>query len=64
MNAAQIYFVCTRCDDKFLMDEDYVEVRAEGATGGKTRRVGLEYTGRDCLCPICETFNGQLVRID
>ncbi len=56
-----IYFVCTRCDDKFIMDEDYVEARDASSSTG-FRRAGLDYAGADCRCPICETFSGRLVK--
>jgi len=57
----KMYFVCVTCDDKFLMDEDYVEILDPGASSGATQKVDLSYQGRDCLCPICGKFSGSLV---
>ena len=62
-NPPKIYFVCTFCDDKFLMDEDYVEIPGPRDAGLATRKVGLDYQGEDCLCPICERFSGRLVAV-
>jgi len=57
----KMYFVCVTCDDKFLMDEDYVEILDPDASSGATQKIGLSYQGRDCLCPICGKFSGRLV---
>ena len=66
--ATMLYFVCLQCDDRYVMDEDFVEVPDDDAASDvgniATRRVGLDYQGADCLCPICETFSGRLLRID
>ncbi len=59
--ADKMYFVCVTCDDKFLMDEDYVEIPDPEASNGATQKVDLSYQGRDCLCPICGKFSGRLV---
>ena len=56
-----LYFVCLRCDDKFIMDEDYVEIPDPNRQPGETKRVGLDYDGGDCLCPVCGRFAGRLV---
>lgn len=55
-----LYFVCLQCDDRYLMDEDYVEIPGL-LPGDPPRRAGLDYAGNDCLCPICEQFAGRLV---
>ncbi len=56
-----LYFVCMVCDDRYVMDEDHVEV--PGPPGQPPQRAGLEYAGHDCLCPVCEQFAGRLVNV-
>jgi len=58
-----LYFVCTHCDDKFVMDERYVEIADDQLGAGATKQVGLDYEGRDCLCPVCGNFTGRLVEL-
>ena len=62
-----LHFVCMSCEDKFIMDEDFVEIPGDDNTAGdgnappQTKRMGLDYQGHDCLCPICEKFAGRLI---
>jgi hypothetical protein len=57
-----LYFICLQCDDRYVMDEEFVEVPDLDAGDTATRRVGIDYEGGDCLCPICDTFSGRLLK--
>ncbi len=58
-----LYFVCLKCEDKFLMDEEYVEIPSPENQNGNTVKTDLKYQGKDCLCPICGQFSGKLIEI-